>query len=62
MNVPVLKAKYMEMFFSNGMITFTVIFLLAIGATLPMFIFGKKANSLTRQFFKQTVTTKKSIK
>ena len=52
MNVPVLKAKYMEMFFSNGMITFTVIFLLAIGATLPMFIFGKKAYSLTRRFFK----------
>lgn len=52
MNVPVLKAKYMEMFFSNGMVTFTVIFLLAIGATLPMFIFTKKAYSLTRRFLK----------
>lgn len=46
---PVLKAKYMEMFFSNGMITITVIFLLAIGATLPMFFFHNKAFSLTRR-------------
>ena len=53
MNVLELKAKYMEMFFSNGMITITVIFLLAIGATLPMFIFSKKASSLTRRILKQ---------
>jgi uncharacterized membrane protein YjjB (DUF3815 family) len=51
MHQPDLKAKYMEMFFSNGMVTFTVIFLLAIGATLPMFIFTKKAYSLTRRLF-----------
>ncbi|MBP1640708.1 MAG: hypothetical protein H6Q17_2291 [Bacteroidetes bacterium] len=48
MNEPVLKAKYMEMFFSNGMVAITVIFLLAIGATIPMFIFHRKAFSLTR--------------
>lgn len=53
MNIPELKAKYMEMFFSNGMVTITVIFLLAIGATLPSFILGKKANSLTRRTFKK---------
>lgn len=47
-----LKAKYMEMFFSNAMVTFTVIFLLAIGATLPMFIFSYKAYSLTRRLRK----------
>ena len=51
MSQPILKAKYMEMFFSNGMVTFTVIFLLAIGATLPMFIFDKKSHSLTRRLF-----------
>ena len=51
MNIPELKAKYMEMFFSNGMITITVIFLLGIGATLPSFILRNKANSLTRQTF-----------
>ncbi|HLP05974.1 MAG TPA: threonine/serine exporter family protein [Paludibacter sp.] len=49
MDVPELKSKYMEMFFSNGMVTLTVIFLLAIGATIPMFLFSKKANSLTRR-------------
>jgi uncharacterized membrane protein YjjB (DUF3815 family) len=50
-NVPILKAKYMDMFFSNGMVTLTAIFLLAIGATLPMFIFSKKSHSLTRRKF-----------
>lgn len=49
MDIPHLKAKYMEMFFSNAMVTLTVIFLLAIGATLPMFIFRKRAYSLTRR-------------
>ena len=39
---------YMEMFFSNGMITVTVIFLLAAGASFPMFLFPKRAFSLTR--------------
>lgn len=52
MDQPDLKAKYMEMFFSNGMVTVTVIFLLAIGATLPMFIFHTKAYSLTRRIVK----------
>ncbi|MBP1676823.1 MAG: hypothetical protein H6Q20_1382 [Bacteroidetes bacterium] len=52
MKVPELKAKYMEMFFSNGMVTITVIFLLAIGATIPMFIFHSKAFSLTRHINK----------
>jgi uncharacterized membrane protein YjjB (DUF3815 family) len=50
MEQPVLREKYMEMFFSNSMVTFTVIFLLAIGATLPMFVFHKKAYSLTRHY------------
>lgn len=49
MNIPELKTKYMDMFFSNGIITFTVIFLLAIGATIPMFIFHHKAFTLTRR-------------
>ena len=40
--------RYMEMFFSNGMITGTVIFLLAVGATFPMFLFPGRAFSLTR--------------
>lgn len=53
MDEPALRTKYMDMFFSNSMITFTVIFLLAIGATLPMFIFHTKAFSLTRHITKK---------
>ncbi|MDR1623854.1 MAG: threonine/serine exporter family protein [Tannerellaceae bacterium] len=45
---PVEKVKYMEMFFSNTIIAATVVFLLAVGATLPMFLFPKRATSLTR--------------
>lgn len=48
MDQPLKKVKYMEMFFSNGMVTCTVIFMLAVGATLPMFIFPNRAFSLTR--------------
>ncbi len=44
-----LKTHYKDMIFDNGIITFTVIFLLAIGATIPMFVFNKKAYSLTRR-------------
>lgn len=40
--------KYMGSFFSNAMITCSVIFNLAVGATLPMFISKKRAFSLTR--------------
>lgn len=49
MDHPVEKAKYMDMFFSNTMITVTVVFLLAVGATFPMFLFPKRATSLTRR-------------
>lgn len=42
------RQKYMEMFFTNSMVTCTVIFALAIGATLPQFIFPSRASSLTR--------------
>ncbi len=42
------RTRYMEMFFSNAMVTCTVVFMLAVGATLPMFIFPARAASLTR--------------
>ena len=48
MNEPAEKARYMEMFFSNGMVTCSVIFMLAVGATLPMFLFPGRAFSMTR--------------
>lgn len=42
------RSTYMEMFFSNAMITSTVVFALAVGATIPMFLFPNRAFSLTR--------------
>lgn len=48
MDDPQEKMKYMSMFFSNTIVTTTVISLLAAGATLPHFIFSKRAFSLTR--------------
>ncbi len=45
---PLKRNGYMEMFFSNSMVTCTVVFMLAAGATLPMFIFPERASSLTR--------------
>jgi len=48
MDNPLEKTKYMDMFFSNTIITVTVIFMLAVGATFPMFLFPKRATSLTR--------------
>ena len=40
--------KFMSMFFSNTLIASTVIFMLAVGATFPMFLFPHRAFSLTR--------------
>lgn len=48
MDSPLDKAKYMDMFFSNTIITATVIGFLAVGATLPMFLYPKRAFSMTR--------------
>ena len=49
MDEPVQKAKYIEMFMSNGFVTFTAIFMLTVGATLPIFLLPGKAFSLTRR-------------
>ena len=50
-NKPEMYDKYIEMqemFFSNSLVASTVIFMLAVGATFPMFIFPRRAFSLTR--------------
>lgn len=47
-NEPDQLGDYMEKFFSNGLIASTVIFMLAVGATFPMFLFPGRAFSLTR--------------
>ena len=45
---PTEKAKYFDMMISNGFIAASVLFLLSIGVTIPVFVFYKKAYSLTR--------------
>ncbi|MFV0365076.1 MAG: threonine/serine exporter family protein [Mangrovibacterium sp.] len=44
-----LKTEFMNMFFSNTIITGTTLFLLAAGVTLPMLLFPKFALSFTRK-------------
>lgn len=41
--------EYMQMFFLNGSVTFSVIALLTVGATLPNLIFKRRAFSMTRR-------------
>ncbi len=41
--------QYMEQFFLNATVSLSVIFFLAVGATLPIFIFNRRAFSLTRK-------------
>lgn len=48
MDDPTEKLKYMELLFSNTIISVSVIFMLAVGATVPLFLFPKRAYSLTR--------------
>ena len=40
---------YMQQFFLNATVSFSVIIMLAAGATLPIFIFNRWAFSLTRR-------------
>jgi uncharacterized membrane protein YjjB (DUF3815 family) len=41
--------KYMQMFLSNSIVTFSTVFLLAVGAAVPNFVFPKRAYSMTRR-------------
>ena len=45
---PVLGSEYMQAIVRNGFVTFSVIFMLAAGAAAPIFLFNKRAHSLTR--------------
>lgn len=42
------SAVYMQEILRNGFVTFCVIFMLAAGAAAPIFLFNKRAHSLTR--------------
>lgn len=48
MNMPELQEKYLLGLFTNSIVTCSVIFMLAIGATIPLFLFVKRAFSMTR--------------
>ncbi len=48
MKVEETKNEYMHLFFANATIAITTLFLLALGATLPMFLFPKYTLSFTR--------------
>ena len=49
LNDPGQGLEYMQQFFLNATVSFSVIILLAAGATLPIFIFKRRAFSLTRR-------------
>lgn len=49
LNNETLGVHYMQQFFLNATVSLSVIALLAVGATLPIFIFKERAFSLTRR-------------
>lgn len=53
LNVPGEGVQYMQQFFLNATVSVSVIIMLAAGATLPIFIFSRRAFSLTRRRRKQ---------
>ena len=48
LNDPGQGMQYMQLFFLNATVSLSVIALLAAGATLPIFVFNRRAFSLTR--------------
>lgn len=51
LNDSILSQQYMQELFLNALVTCSVLFALAVGATIPIFIFSKKAYSLTRHSY-----------
>jgi uncharacterized membrane protein YjjB (DUF3815 family) len=41
--------KYMQTLLSNAIVTISTVFLLAVGATIPIFVFPKRAYTMTRR-------------
>lgn len=46
--IPELQEKYLMTMVTNGVLTVSIIFMLALGATFPMFISTKRTYSMTR--------------
>ena len=45
---PTQGSEYLQSMIFNGAVSFSVIFMLAVGATVPVFLLREKANSMTR--------------
>ena len=45
---PTQGSEYLQAMIFNGAVSFSVIFMLAFGATLPVFLLRERANSMTR--------------
>jgi uncharacterized membrane protein YjjB (DUF3815 family) len=41
--------RYMQALLSNAIVTFSTVFLLAVGATIPIFVFPSRAYTMTRR-------------
>lgn len=48
LNNPAMEQEYLHQFMVNGVITATVIFNLAVGATIPFFLFQERIFTMTR--------------
>ncbi len=48
LHTPALEQEYLHQFLVNGLITVTVIFNLAVGATIPYFLFQERIFKMTR--------------
>lgn len=45
---PTQGSEYLQAMIYNGAVSFSVIFMLAVGATVPVFVLRERANSMTR--------------
>jgi uncharacterized membrane protein YjjB (DUF3815 family) len=48
LHTPGVTETYMQALFSNAIVTVSTVFLLAVGATIPIFVFPKLTYSMTR--------------
>ena len=47
-SAPTKGSVYLQEMIYNGAVSFSVLFMLAVGATVPVFLLREKANSMTR--------------
>jgi uncharacterized membrane protein YjjB (DUF3815 family) len=49
LHTPGVAEAYLQALLSNAMVTVSTVFLLAVGATIPIFVFPRRAYSMTRR-------------